>query len=74
MAGNQEHSYHVALDALWKFRADNTPLSQDELNHLCGCNQCLNYLSMCQSSETIEQARRLQQLKLKRPADYTDCG
>ena len=34
MAGSQEHSAHIALEILWKFRADSTPLSEEELKHL----------------------------------------
>ena len=69
MAGREGNGFHIALDTLWNFRADNITLSQEELNHLYGCNECLNCLSLCQSCETIEQARELQQGKLKRLGD-----
>ncbi len=66
---SEEDSSHIALETLWRFRADITPLSQDELKHLYSCNKCLNCLGMCQYSETIEQAKRLQQGRAKRPGD-----
>ena len=61
-----EDNSHIALETLWKFRTDQTPLSQDELNHLYRCDECLGCLATCQACETIEQAKQLQQSKHKR--------
>src|SRR5690348_5328564 len=65
MAGSQENTSHIPLDLLWRFRSNSALLSKDELNHLCNCNECLNSLSMCQSCETLEQVKALQQRKMK---------
>ena len=62
----EEDNSHIALETLWKFRTDETPLSQDELNHLYRCDECLGCLATCQACETIEQAKQLQQAKHKR--------
>src|SRR5215467_4629307 len=63
---SREDSSHIALETLWKFRADQTPLSQDELNHLYSCGECLGCLALCRACETIEQAKQLQQSNYKR--------
>ena len=38
-----------------------TPISQDRMNHLSACSDCLATLGSCQLSKTIEQAKELAQ-------------
>jgi hypothetical protein len=63
---SKEDDFHISLETLWKYRTENIPLSQDELDHVCGCDECLQLFGICEVSNTIEQARRLQQGKLRR--------
>jgi hypothetical protein len=54
------------LETLWKYRAENIPLSQDELDHVCGCEECLQLFGICELSKTIEEARRFLRGRLRR--------
>jgi hypothetical protein len=58
---SKEDDFHFSLETLWKHWAENIPLSQDERDHVCGCEACLQLLGICGFCNTLEQARRLQQ-------------
>jgi hypothetical protein len=54
---------HIALEALWKYRADSTPLDPDQLSHLYACNDCLSVLGICQISKSVEEVEKLRRGK-----------
>jgi hypothetical protein len=58
--------FHISLETLWKYRADKIALSQDELDHIYVCPQCVNCLGSCVLCKTLEETRRLQQGELRR--------
>src|SRR5262245_48595942 len=44
-----EDSTHVSLEVLWRFRAEYIPLSDEELNHVGMCRDCVADLVLCQA-------------------------
>src|SRR5215468_7951271 len=50
---------HIALEALWRYCADGTMLSKDQLSHLYECIDCLNLLDVCQISKSVDEAKKL---------------
>ena len=57
MAENYE--VHIALDAMWNYRAKHAPLDADQLSHLYGCDDCLALLGVCQISNSMAEAHTL---------------
>jgi hypothetical protein len=56
MAGDRRPCVPVAV--LWAYRSEKTPLSNDELQHLYKCNNCLCMLGLCHLSESLKEVER----------------
>ena len=50
---------HIATIALWAYRAEKKPLTDDQLTHLYTCNDCLALLGTCQLCNNIEEVLRV---------------
>jgi hypothetical protein len=51
---------HISLVAMWGYRAGKVQFSNDDLQHLCLCNECLSLLGICQLSKSVEEVERRQ--------------
>ena len=49
---------HIDLEVLWEHHLDKARLSNDGMQHLSRCTDCLCMLGVCQISGTLEEARR----------------
>ena len=48
---------HVPLFTLWECRFNIIFMSDSEIEHLNGCDQCILTLRLCQTSESIREVR-----------------
>jgi len=50
--------YHVPVMSLWDFAQDKAPLTEDEVQHVAQCDECISMLGYCGMYPTLDDAQK----------------